>query len=128
MTIACVLCGGRRVWAIAERVTVAPLDRVVILEDGETAEGVVLIAPAQIVHGSPRANARVVARIGPMDAREDLQFLPGADLPPLLSEVRTRSLEGRVVLLEPVDRRIHVSVDEAEPIVLAAEEVTRLDE
>ena len=106
------LDGGRAVWADARTNELSPLDRVTVHLEAEELSGWVFVAPAQLLQ-PPASIEGVIVEVLPRP-EDDLECreLPGWEMPPLGTRVRTASAEGLVIAIDAAQSRVTLRLDD----------------
>jgi hypothetical protein len=103
---------GRTVWSDASNLELSPGAHVTV-QGGESEEdGVVLVAPEQIIQGPEDVEGVVTAVHPDINAVDSCDDIPGAQMPPLGSAVRIDVGEGMVIGLDPVGGTVVVQFED----------------
>ena len=97
------------VWLDAGTSTVLPLAPVTACLAAGEQEGEVFITPEALLTLPPRIDGSLVERRLPTSAERDCGDLPNSEFPALGETVRSDDLQGTVVALDPVERRVTIS-------------------
>ncbi len=114
---------GRAVWVDAGAWELAPLDAVIVRLEAGDFTGSVFVTPEQLVRGVERIDGTVVEVSPASTDEEKCADLPGADLPPLGSVVRTDRVKGRVTALDPTRRLATLTRDDGSQVVVPVDDL-----
>lgn len=97
------LTGGRMVWVEAGEFVLEPLDEVTVEIDGNEYQGRVLVAPEALIRPT-ETEGRIVAAVAHEIGDVGCSELPGADMPPLGTQIEG----GSVIAVDAVTRTVTV--------------------
>jgi hypothetical protein len=98
------LAGGRIAWVEAGVIDLRPLDTVMVNLEGRKQQATIIVTPNQLLR--PVAASGQVVRVETGSSSEECGILPGADMPPLGSEMAG----GVVVSVDAVKRTVTVEM------------------
>ena len=108
--------GGRAIWADAGQIQLATLDRVMVRSSNEEASGWVFVASEQLLHAPASIDGVIVEVLPPSEDGVECRELPGSEMPPLGSRVRTESVEGLVTAIDAVQSRVTLRLDDGSEV------------
>jgi len=115
---------GSMVWLDAETRAVLPLDPVTACLDAGEVEGEVFITPEALLSLPPRIDGSLVERRLSTSPEHDCSRLPNSEFPALGETVRSDDLQGTVIALDPVERRVTISTGPNDTRVIPVDELS----
>jgi hypothetical protein len=115
---------GSVVWLDAGSHGIRQLDRAIVRLAAGEVEGAVFVTPEAMLSPPPRVDGLVVKSWTSSPPDRDCNFLPGSEFPVLGERVRSGDLEGTVVALDPVERRVTFAHGTDETSVVPLEDLS----
>jgi hypothetical protein len=118
--------GGRTVWTDASDLDLAPRAHVVVRLDGSDEDGIVLVAPHQLIQAPETVQGTVTVVHPDGGAGDSCADIPGGQMPPLGTTLRTANGHALVIGLDPVAKTINVQC-EGEQHTISLDEILTPD-
>ncbi|HEX6510553.1 MAG TPA: hypothetical protein VF221_23235 [Chloroflexota bacterium] len=103
---------GRAFWVDAGMHRLRPLDSVLLSLNGTSVQGTIFVAPEQLLSAVEVDEADLIEVLEADGVRHRCDDLPGAELPPLGSQL----LKGTVRAIDPIRRQVTLQLHDGEEV------------